>query len=468
MNIVQWIKLNYAALDCETLQGLNEWALYASLATSDIGGAPADVAWLAIQTAIRSAWFVSGCDNDPPALPDDPQWDPDQKCQKVSAGGTGWYTQYESDGGQTFHEFTPENTCLEIIGFESTDFGGWKIEHVQIDGNVTFSTIYNQGKYIYPWIKPQKNSYCVGQAPNRPPPPDEPIGPTIPVPQLDDDPDCQWTIEPVDTHVDAQGTYWTRFFVTSNDPIKCGSSFYYWSSQRGPTFCPPDGDCPAPDGGGSGTTWSEPILTEWTYFLDGVCEDPEEWGLEAGQQPEFKWTIPQSTALLAIARRVDAIAEMINMQGALKTPVCDPSPPLRLQGDFRTLSFISDEKSPNGKSRLRKRFRYRSSSGWGLADIVEHWKDFVWQAGPVCVKHVGADWGSPQVWAASIDEGKRVIRHAAGETGFDADQVGRWEVGGSTSTRVGMPGTMRINTKGGYYWISARDGSENRPIVAKT
>jgi hypothetical protein len=29
-----------------------------------------------------------------------------------------------------------------------------------------------------------------------------------------------------------------------------------------------------------------------------------------------------------------------------------------------------------------------------------------------------------------------------------------------------VPGTMRVDTTGGYYWITARDGSNGRPLVA--
>ena len=49
--------------------------------------------------------------------------------------------------------------------------------------------------------------------------------------------------------------------------------------------------------------------------------------------------------------------------------------------------------------------------------------------------------------------------------GFDPDQTGRWSVGGSGSPRLGVSDTMRVRTTGGYYWITARDGAEGRPLV---
>ena len=107
-------------------------------------------------------------------------------------------------------------------------------------------------------------------------------------------------------------------------------------------------------------------------------------------------------------------------------------------------------------------------SGIGLDALIDYWKDFQFDAGPDTVKHRGASWGTITVWAASADEGKRVIRHAAGEALIDADQVGRWEVSGSSSSRLGMPGKMKVNQAGGFYWITARDDPNGRPLVGQS
>jgi len=115
-----------------------------------------------------------------------------------------------------------------------------------------------------------------------------------------------------------------------------------------------------------------------------------------------------------------------------------------------------------------KRFRYRSESSNDLGRLVDHWSDFTWSAGPVCVQHSGSSVGTPQVWASSADEGKRVIRHAFGEAGVNPDQTGKWTVGGSDNPRYGVPGKMRVCTKGGYYWITERLGSDSRPKVVQT
>jgi len=203
-------------------------------------------------------------------------------------------------------------------------------------------------------------------------------------------------------------------------------------------------------------------LAEAQYVLNSICEiDPQGNPI----QKEVRVAIPDLAPWEAIIARLDALVPLLQGQKNFKQPICNDVKP---QGEFRTIGFISDEVSPNGKSRLIKRLRYRSVSGIGLDALIDYWKDFSFDAGPVTVKHRGASWGTITVWAASVDEGKRVIRHAAGEALIDADQVGRWEISGSSSTRLGMPGTMRINTSGGYYWITARDGPTERPIVGTT
>ena len=188
---------------------------------------------------------------------------------------------------------------------------------------------------------------------------------------------------------------------------------------------------------------------------------------EEGNQLVWTGDIPAQQFQTAVLDRLDALSNQVSTHLAWKTPICPPVP-TQLEGDFRTISFRSDETSPYGKSRLRKRLRYRSVSGIGLGELVDYWKDFTFEAGPVVVGHVGGPWGSPQVWAASEDEAKRVLRHAAGEAGIDPDQVGEWRVGSSDSSRYGVSGTMRVDTTGGYFWITARDGASERPIVAKT
>ena len=201
------------------------------------------------------------------------------------------------------------------------------------------------------------------------------------------------------------------------------------------------------------------------YNLKGVCEDVE----EGEKQPEQTWIIPEATASAGTLMRLDYIAEMLQVHLNYKTPICAPeNEKPNLEGDFRTISFRSENASPFGAARLRKRFRYRSTSGIDLDGIIDHWAGFTFVSGPWCVIHKGSFIGTPQVWAVTVDEGKRVIRHAFAEAGINPDAVGEWVVSRSSSARYGVSDVMTVDTTGGYYWITARDGSDGRPLVART
>ena len=200
------------------------------------------------------------------------------------------------------------------------------------------------------------------------------------------------------------------------------------------------------------------------FLFTSACGENDD-GSVANIQYQLAGATEFADCFNALASQNYEIMRMLQQHLQWKTPICPPETP-ELEGEFRTISFRSDETSPYGKSRLRKRLRYRSVSGIGLGELVDHWRDFTFEAGPVCVKHTGSPWGSPQVWAATEAEGKRVLLHAAGEAGVDPNQVGRWLIGSSDSSRIGVSGTMRVDTTGGYYWITERDGSNGRPIVA--
>lgn len=121
-----------------------------------------------------------------------------------------------------------------------------------------------------------------------------------------------------------------------------------------------------------------------------------------------------------------------------------------------------------GKTRLEKRLMYRDLSGQPVEAHALHWEGFEWDAGPVCVIHKGAEWGTPQVWAASAAEGKRVIRHAGAIAGVNPDLVGEWLITGSLSPRVGRTARMRVTPlRGGYLSVTKREGSEGYPDVIR-
>jgi hypothetical protein len=119
-----------------------------------------------------------------------------------------------------------------------------------------------------------------------------------------------------------------------------------------------------------------------------------------------------------------------------------------------------------GERPLRKVFRYRDQSGASLEAHTEHWREFEWDAGPVCVIHKGAPWGVPQIWAASAAEGKRVIRHAGAIAGIDPDQDGEWIVTGSLDPRYGRTGRMLVKgLRDGAISVTKRDGPSALPQV---
>ncbi len=214
------------------------------------------------------------------------------------------------------------------------------------------------------------------------------------------------------------------------------------------------------------------VLYDGLQQLTEIPFDPVEYRIDpscnSSDPPELPVVIevPYLKGLQSVITRIDALVPLLQAQKDLKQPICNVRP--TREGEWRTISFRSEETSPFGKSRLRKRFRYLSLSGIGLEQLVDYWEGFSFEAGPVIVSHIGASWGEPKVWAFTADEGKRVIRHAGGEAGLDPDQVGQWQISSSRSARYGVSGTMNVDTTGGYFRITARDGASERPIVART
>lgn len=203
-----------------------------------------------------------------------------------------------------------------------------------------------------------------------------------------------------------------------------------------------------------------PVYNAGSFTLVAPCNKDEE-----GNNLQRTWDFPESKYPERVVNHQVALMEIMQQHLDWKTPICDET--TIPEGDFRTISFRSVEVSPYGKSRLRKRFRYRSVSGNDLGAVVDHWKDFSFEGGPYRVRWIGESWRSPEIWAASEAEGQRVIQHAAEEAGFGPLESGRWSARLSSSGRQGVPGTMRVDTTKGFYWITARDGSSERPIVAK-
>jgi hypothetical protein len=121
-----------------------------------------------------------------------------------------------------------------------------------------------------------------------------------------------------------------------------------------------------------------------------------------------------------------------------------------------------------GDKPLRKIFTYRDQTGKSLEEHTAHWRGFTWQAGPQIVQHNKAPWGVVQIWAISIAEGERVIRHAGVIAGVNPDTEGEWSYHTSTNPRFGQTGTMMTRYLGdGVVAVTKRSGPSGLPEVVE-
>ena len=431
--ILTWIDENWQSIECQFYGGVQQGAFNAAVGSAFTGKIPLALGLAGVSYAAAKTAEMAGCNYQPPEPPPSHV----AGCKKIKDGWGELWMNSPSCPGRGCRE---NSMIVELV---ITDI--WENDYGEtiVDTN----NVYAKGKYPNPdrpletytqegfykvtnWRDPWftidviEGSCEVPATPELPPHnPGDPIADPI----THTDGDCNWTIQATDAYVDDQGV-WHTYYVITADNDACGGPFAYWSTGQGPDWVspnPPDPD--APD------TPKPPLPPrDYNPRFDDIDDD------------------------------LDKVQEELEK---LKECAC-PENPVQ-EGEYRTISFRSDETSPFGKSCLRKRFKYRSQSGLDLGAVVAHWRDFEFAAGPVTVHHYGSALGSPQVWAASIDEGKRVIRHAGGEAGIDPDQVGKWAVGGSDNARYGVSGQMKVDTTGGYYWITARDGSDGMPIVAR-
>ena len=429
-SIVSWLDENWRTIECQFYGGVQQGALSAAYTSVFTGKFPLALGLAGISYAAGWSAEQAGCRYVEPQ--------PDQEpaiggCQKIVGGNGKLYynrTDYDDPGAPI------GSNCIEILGIDDVPngVGGqpcWRVRYQNGDADGNPGT---EGSYIFyksgsrfplATLIPYKEGTCEIPAPDNGPGEHNP-GDPIAEPITHIVGGCNWTIQATDAYVDDQ-MVWHTYYVISSYDDSCGGPFAYWSSDKGPDWVAPNPPNPdAPD-------TPQPPLPPRDYnpSFDEINDD------------------------------LDKIQEELER---LKECACPEEPVI--QGQFRTISFRSDETSPFGKSRLRKRLRYRGSEGVELSALVDHWRDFTWQSGPVRVRHTGASWGTPEVWASTESEGKRVLLHAAREAGIDPNQVGRWSARSSDSSRLGVSDTMRVDTTGGYYWITARDGSDQRPIVA--
>ena len=201
----------------------------------------------------------------------------------------------------------------------------------------------------------------------------------------------------------------------------------------------------------------EPPMLESSFTLNAPCDKDAD-----GNQLTRTWDFPVEKFGDRLISHQEALMEIMQQHLDWKTPTCRENRPEK-RGTWISTHWRSDADSPNSNRPLRKLFRYRSESTRTTDELQAYWSDFEWTSGPVCVIHKGAWWGTPQVWAATAEEGQRVIRRAGSEAGLDPDQTGEWLVSSSDSPRYGMSLKMRLDEESGERWVTRREGPSGFP-----
>ena len=424
--------------------------------------------WWTVYEAIDASSKIFSCAA-PPREVFEETFDGDAiHCQCAEVSGELWVEYLTADLARANKSMSNPEQAKKIL---STSLTGTvaTCEWETVEGE-SYSSAFDlvDGSRPLWYIVPKLNTGCCSGQPPVPPylPYPDPI--ELP-PYRDGCPDTPTNVYLIDSTVDryglSQNYYKVEFFIPST--CEYTAHFFYWTTHVGPykyntkeghegfecdpPYAPPHPFAALPSGSGLVSS----SLSAVTYTLDAGCTYNQE---TEDYDTKFTYDVEANDdAFLGLARRMDALAWMINNSGLIPYTTCARKPVL--EGDWVTLRFESDEPSPNGHSPIRKLLRYRSKSGAELGSITDYWRGFTWTTGPVSVQHADAWWGTPQVWAVSADEGKRVLRHVAGEAGIDPDQVGRWIISGSRNARYGVSLPVKLKDLDGGPWVTQRDAA---------
>lgn len=318
----------------------------------------------------------------------------------------------------------------------------------------------------------------------------DPAPTPLPDPYVYTDPDdgCQIQVTMLGWGVDEAGNYtpvWQMDPVLppatrTSGGIIGGCNFQpviYYDGPGGPVL-PPVPPSPTPGPGGE-PWWLAPLLgalggataiaidraldelfttpiPQWQYTMRAACNYKQD-----GTYEDYTITLPEAPYQERMLQLAETQLDFLQQHLLWKTPTCGGGGQ-SVSGDPVTINWISDEVSPVSGSRLNKIFTYFDQNNTTLADTVDHWRDFTWQAGPVIVSCAGTPLGKPQVWASSLDEAKRVIGHAATIAGVDLKDA-EWLVGTARSDRNGVSAHMRVLVRQGLLGITKRDGPNGYP-----
>jgi hypothetical protein len=363
---------------------------------------------------------ASGCYNNPGQAPGFEGEITYLGCKKFSSGWGVLNAYFRASNTL----FGGQGTITEVLTFKQNpdDYGTYS-EMTYLDrAGSRVTRVLNQDFY---WqIDPTEGAVCGEQAPGPQFPdwqPDTPIGPTYTY--YDSETDCTWQIKPYDVYLNSAGEPIFHWKATSDDPIKCGGPYEWWGNGQDPNI--PNFPNPKQD-----------------------------------DEPDPPPPIPPGPGT-DIKEKLDDILERLE---ELEKCACPEKP--ELAKHWRSIRFESDEQTPRGNRRLSKLFRYRGVSAGVVDAVADHWKNFRWTTGPACVYHKGSPLGTPKVWAATPDEGKRVIRHAGREAGIDPDQIGEWGISGSDNPRYGVSLEVGLFCVDGCWSATSRSGPDGYPEAA--
>jgi hypothetical protein len=175
-----------------------------------------------------------------------------------------------------------------------------------------------------------------------------------------------------------------------------------------------------------------------SYTISGPCEVDEN-GDPIVEIRERPWPLALNP-FAAIEHRLDALALLLQDHKDLRQPVCKVRG--NMQGREVTVNFREVGGSQRrGASAIRKRLSYRCLVTPTIEELQAHWDGFEWEAGPTMVQFSTPNSGIFRVWAADESEGRRVVRHALEQSGFN-ETDGEWTAAATTNPRYGVAATV--------------------------
>ncbi len=463
-----FLEENQDVIKCLSLNTAD--ALFSAYMMLSSDGFSDGLLWNGAWNAIEAAAALRSCEPPPYEAFEEAFEGQNKHCQCAEVGGQLFLDWLDAAGNRTTlsnSELVEAKQIKDAAIAEGIASCNW----ITVEGEAKTATYDIQDGSKPEWyIVPTLNTDCCVGTPS--PPAVQP--PPAPYIFGEPDADCGSRVRLLDSCIDRYG-FAQNFYKVENNYYTCtGESvpdYYYWETIDGPSilyvggtplpyqlFCNPPHAYPhphaaIPTSSGGGTS----SLSAVTYTLDAGCTYNQE---TEDFDTKFTYDVEATDdGIVGLARRMDALAWMINNSGLIPYTTCATTKP-KLEGEWVSTHWISDGASDNSKQPLRKLFRYRTKSDRTTKELRQHWKQLIWESGSVVVGHKGAWWGTPQVWALNEEEGKRVLRFAGGEAGLDPDLDGEWFVGSSRSPRIGMKGRMRLARREGDYWVSSRDGSD--------